>query len=169
MIIFSSVCKAESESEKIMNHNCKLFGWCFEPSQPQRITSGLNTNLNLSPSYSCHKSLYHKLLFFVFFSNHNSASIHNFGTQNQKNNNTCFRAYLYSMSTQQGNLHPAGWLILFYGPTQEPVLATANTGKTRERFWKNAGEWTRRVEICKEEIPGSKRSMYGYILTHSRL
>ena len=26
--------------------------WCFEPSQPQRITSGLKTNFNLSPSYS---------------------------------------------------------------------------------------------------------------------
>ena len=40
-----------------------------------------------------------------------------------------------------------------------------------ERFWKNAGEWTGRVEISKEEIPGSKRSMYGciLILTHSRL
>ena len=25
--------------------------WCFEPSQPQRITSGLKTNLGLSPSY----------------------------------------------------------------------------------------------------------------------
>ena len=34
---------------------------------------------------------------------------------------------------------------------------------------KNAGEWTRRVEISKEEIPGSKRSIYGYILTYSRL
>ena len=50
------------------------------------------------------------------------------------------------------------------------MLATANTGKNRERFWeKNAGEWTGRVEISKEEIPGSKRSMYGYILTYSRL
>ena len=38
------------------------------------------------------------------------------------------------------------------GPTPEPVLVTAN-----------------RVEISKEEIPGSKRSMYGYILTNSRL
>ena len=28
---------------------------------------------------------------------------------------------------------------------------------------KNAGEWTGRVEISKEEIPGSKHSMYGYI------
>ena len=36
-------------------------------------------------------------------------------------------------------------------------------------FGTNAGEWTGRVEISKEEIPGSKRSMYGYILTYSRL
>ena len=28
-----------------------LVRWCFEPSQPQRITSGLNTNFTLSPSY----------------------------------------------------------------------------------------------------------------------
>ena len=26
-----------------------------------------------------------------------------------------------------------------------------------------------KVEISKEEIPGSKRGMYGYILTYSRL
>ena len=45
-----------------------------------------------------------------------------------------------------------------------------NTGKSRQKFWKKkAGEWTARVEISKEEIPGSKRSMYGYILTYSRL
>ena len=49
------------------------------------------------------------------------------------------------------------------------VLATANTGKIRRGCGKNAGEWTGRVEISKEEIPGSKRSMYGYILTYSRL
>ena len=39
-------------------------------------------------------------------------------------------------------------------------LATANTGKIGTGFGKNAGEWTRRVEISKEEIPGSKRSVY---------
>ena len=33
----------------------------------------------------------------------------------------------------------------------------------------NAGEWAGRVERSKEEIPGSKRSMYGYIPTYSRL
>ena len=26
---------------------------------------------------------------------------------------------------------------LFYGPTQEPVLAKTKTGKTLEKFWKN--------------------------------
>ena len=49
------------------------------------------------------------------------------------------------------------------------MLATANTRKIGRGFGKNAGEWTGRVEISKEEIPGSKRSMYGYILTYSRL
>ena len=41
--------------------------------------------------------------------------------------------------------------------------------KIRRGFGKNAGEWTGRVEISKEELPGSKRSMYGYILTYFRL
>ena len=60
---------------------------------------------------------------------------------------------------------------LFYsaGLHRNHVLATANTGKIRRGFGKNAGEWTGRVEISKEEIPGSERSMYGYILTYSRL
>ena len=61
--------------------------------------------------------------------------------------------------------------------TREPAssrvtyfILQANTGKNLERFWKkNAGEWTGRLEISKEELPGSKRSMYGYILTYSRL
>ena len=49
------------------------------------------------------------------------------------------------------------------------MLATANTGKkSGEVLEKNAGEWTGRVEISKEEIPGSKNSMYDYVLTYSR-
>ena len=44
------------------------------------------------------------------------------------------------------------------------MLATANTGKkTAKGFGKNAGEWIGRVEISKEEISGSKRTMYGYV------
>ena len=103
-----------------------------------RITSGLKTNFTLSPSYS--------------FQSH-STTIH------------VFWAYLYSAGTQHGNLHPAGWPILFCGPTQKPCVSRSQHRKNRERFWKNAGEWTGRVEISEEEIPGSKRSMYGYILT----
>ena len=34
---------------------------------------------------------------------------------------------------------------------------------------KNAGEWTGSVDITNEEIPVSKRSMCGSILTYSRL
>ena len=34
---------------------------------------------------------------------------------------------------------------------------------------KNAGEWTEKVEITKEEISGSKRSMHDNILTYPRL
>ena len=51
---------------------------------------------------------------------------------------------------------------LFYsaGLHRNHVLATANTGEIRRGFGKNAGEWTGRVEISKEKIPG----MYGYIL-----
>ena len=60
---------------------------------------------------------------------------------------------------------------LFYsvGLHRNHVLATANTEKIGRGFGKNAGEWTGRVGISEEEIPGSKRSMYGYILTYSRL
>ena len=49
------------------------------------------------------------------------------------------------------------------------MLATTNTGQIRSGFGKNADEWTGKVEINKEEIPGSKRSMHGYIQTYSRL
>ena len=48
------------------------------------------------------------------------------------------------------------------------MLFTATTGEIGRGFGKNAGEWTGRVEISKEEITGSKRSMHGNILTYSR-
>ena len=57
---------------------------------------------------------------------------------------------------QQGNL------IYSAGLRRNNVLATANTGEIRRSSGeKNAGEWAGRVEISKEEIPGSERSMYG--------
>ena len=73
------------------------------------------------------------------------------------------RALSTGTCTQQGDL--------FYsaGLHRNHVLATANTGKIGRGFGKNAGEWTGSAEISKKEIPGRKRSMYGYILTYSRL
>ena len=62
-----------SESFNLLRHCLKLyvFGgkrsylrfviWYFEPSQPQRITSGLKTMFNPSPIYSTRKSSNHKL------------------------------------------------------------------------------------------------------------
>ena len=60
---------------------------------------------------------------------------------------------------------------LFYSANlhRNHLLATANTEEIGRGFGKNAGEWTGRVEIGKEEIPGSERSMNGNILTYSRL
>ena len=87
-----------------------LVSWCFEPSQPQRITPGLNiTSLYLQVIYCT--SLY-------------------------TTSNMVFWAHLCSADTRQGNLHPARWSFLFCGPTQEPVLAAANTGTTLGRFCK---------------------------------
>ena len=60
-------------------------------------------------------------------------------------------------------------LFYFAGPHWNHVLATANTGAIGRGFQKNAGELTGRVEISKEELPGSQRSTYGYILTYSSL
>ena len=73
------------------------------------------------------------------------------------------RALNTGTCVRQGDLfHPAGL-------HRNHVLATANTGKIGRDFGTNAGEWTGTIEISKEEIPGSKRSMYCYILTYSRL
>ena len=62
-----------------------------------------------------------------------------------------------------------GDLFFSAGLHRNHALATANREKIGRWFGKNAVEWTRSVEIGKEEIPGSKRSMYGYMLTYSRL
>ena len=42
----------------------------------------------------------------------------------------------------------------------QPVFATADTGRTRERFWKNAGEWTGRVEIARKKSLAACMAIY---------
>ena len=95
------------------------YSWCFDPSEPQRIISGLKTNFNLCPSYSIHKLFSHKTFFLkpqlsvkyfiknptqtahlILYRTHKSLSetevkiittIQN--CQPRKNNNTCSRVY----------------------------------------------------------------------------
>ena len=72
-------------------------------------------------------------------------------------------------ATNTGTCIRQGDLFYSAGLHMNHVLAKANTGEIGRGFGKSADEWTGRVEIGEEEIPGSKRSMYGYILTYSRL
>ena len=97
-----------------------LVRWCFEPSQPQKITSGLNTNFSLSPNHSFHKSSYRKSFLF------------------------CFSLYVFR---EHSTREPAsGRPILLSWPTQEPCVSYSQHRRNRERFWKNAGEWTGMAE-----------------------
>ena len=80
-----------------------------------------------------------------------------------------FEPVYIPLALHTGTVIKQGDLFHSAGLHRKHVLATANTGKTGKGFGKNAGEWTRRVEIGTEEVPGSKRSMYGYILTYNML
>ena len=113
-----------------------LVSCCFEPSQLQRITSGLNTNFTLSPSYSFHMSSYKSFFFFSLF-------------------------IFHGHSTREPASSRVTYFIL-QAYTGTGVKHSQHGKKSGEVLEKNAGEWTRRVEISKEEIPGSKRSMYGF-------
>ena len=50
---------------------------------------------------------------------------------------------------------------ILWAYTGTSVSESQHRKKSGEVLEKNAGEWTGRVEISKEEIPGSKRSMCG--------
>ena len=90
---------------------------CIEPSQPQRITSGLSTNFTLSPSYSIHKSY--------------------FTASHVKKKKKKLKPFYIPWALSTETCIQKGGPILFCGPTQEPELATANTGKKNwERFLK---------------------------------
>ena len=57
----------------------------------------------------------------------------------------------------------------FAGPHRNWCSLQQTQEKLRRGFGKNAGEWTGKVKIMKEEIPGSKLSIHSHILTYSRL
>ena len=92
--------------------------------------------------------------------------------------NTRHGACLHSAAAQHGNLPHwsvrAGRVTLFILPTQKLLKPHLTQRKTRERFvffflGGNGAERTERVEIRAGNIPGSRQSMHGYILTDSTL
>ena len=79
------------------------------------------------------------------------------------------------MGTQHGNRHQLSvtlgrvTYIILRAHTGTGVRHSKHRRNPGEGLEKNAGEWTEGVEICKEESPGSRRRMHGYIQTCSRL
>ena len=75
------------------------------------------------------------------------------------------------MGAQHGNCIQQGDLFYSAGlhRNHSQHKEKKNTKKLGQVFEKSAGELTRRVEVNKEEILGSKLSMYGNTLTYSRL
>ena len=143
-----------------------LVSWCSEPSQPQRITSGLKTNFNLSPSYSFLKSLSNKSLFLKpqlrFYPQIRNANL-------EQQYHMFWSLFIFSgHSAREPVSSRVTHVILraYRGTSVSHSLHSKNSGEVLE---KNAGEWTGRVEISEEGIPFSKRTMYGYTLIYSRL
>ena len=76
-----------------------------------------------------------------------------------------FEPIYYPRALNTGTCIRKGDLLYSAGLHRNYVLATATTGKIGRGFGKNAREWTGKVEISTEDIPGSGRCMHGYILT----
>ena len=55
------------QTEEEMGRVSYLVSSCFEPSQPQRITSGLNTNFILFPKLLISQVMIPQVMFFCFF------------------------------------------------------------------------------------------------------
>ena len=106
------------------------------------MASGLNTNFTLSPNYSFHESFYHRSCFLSLF---------------------IFRGHPTREPASNWQTH-----FILRADTATGVSHSQRRKKSGE-VWKQAAEWTGKVEVSKEEIPGSKRSMYGCILTYSKL
>ena len=73
------------------------------------------------------------------------------------------------MDTQHGNLHRLSVTMsrVTYFILRAHTGSGVSHGQHRKISWEvlgqNAGEWTERVQISKEEILGSRRSMLGFV------
>ena len=94
--VYISVGAPQSLSWRTLTNN--FFVWLVGALSPVNH-KGLHQGWQQTLSYLhvIHSTSHYATSF--FFSNYNSNSIHNFGTQTQKNNKTCFGAYFYSAGT----------------------------------------------------------------------
>ena len=81
----------------------------------------------------------------LFFSHYNLNYTHTSERKRRKTIRQVVEPICIPQVLNTGNLHPAGWPFLFCESTQL-------TRERLERFWKNEGEWTGRVEISEEEM-----------------
>ena len=146
---------------------CRKISWCFEPNQPQkdyiRAEHKLHAIFKLFISQviipqvffcCCFLCFFFVLLFFFFW-----ACLYSAVTQHR---NLAFSRVTYFILrgyTGTGVSHSQNWKKKTKTKKQQPwtVLETY------------AGKWIGRVEISNTKIPGSKRNVYGYMLTYSRL
>ena len=134
---------SQSVSRLVSQLLSQLVSWCFEPSQPRGITSGLNTNFNLSPSYSFHKSLYHKsfllkpqLKFYPQFRNAKPA----------KQKHMFWSLFIFrGLSTREPASGRATYFIL---------LAYTGTGVSHSQHTKKSGEVLEKMQV--NELKGYK-------------
>ena len=104
-------------------------------------------------------------------------------------NNTSFGAYFYSAGIQHGKLRQSfgtmstvtyfilrvhtgtcvsySWTLEDKNIKPQDIFGREKSLKKKKK--KKVDRWIRKVDFGKEEIPGSKRSMRGYILTNYRL
>ena len=116
MLLFTSLYFSDPSSSNrfflsslLLSHRSRIAAvtqgfFSFEPSQPQRTTSGQNTNFNLFPSYSftSHQTT-------SLFSQTTAQTLSTISERKTRKTITCFGAYLSSASAQHGgNPHTAG-------------------------------------------------------------
>ena len=154
------------------NKDNLLVSWCFEPGHPQRMMSRLKTNFILCPSYSFRKTFIPQVSFSLTTTQIIST------TSECKSRKTIIQVLelIYiPRAVNTGNLHQLS--VTMSRMTYFILRASTGTAVNHSQQRRSSGEIFEKMQvnrpkvvaISKEEIPGSKKSMYGYILTYSRL
>ena len=105
----------------------RLVSWCFEPSQLQRVTLHQGWQQTSVYLHVIHPtSLYTTSL---FFSNRNSNSIHNFGTQTQKNKTHVLKPIYIPRALNTGTCIQQGDLFYSEGLHRNPRPQSSQIAK----------------------------------------